>query len=909
MKGLKILRNGKILAVIFGIIFATLILNIALADVSVSSIITDKQNYSAGNVVEIKFNVTIINETGYCVLDSINFSITDGNSLSCFLPKDVGNYPNYDCNGHNINITVTQDFYNCLQYGGNNVYHYILFWQIPNNWNPGGYNINVSVSSGGEIANNTATIIDVCPPDVGVYKFGYVKINMTSHGANIVYYIYYYNKGMRQAENVTIVDYIPEGAEYVGNSLNGTYNAGTQSVTWNIGNLSLMSFWGNYDQSWGHIKLELFKPFPIFNTICNKVSINTSTKETNYKNNDYEECFNFTPIDPNYKSAAPSVVKIGEYINYMIGYENVGNGSATGVKIIDADLDNFLDETTLQIDNEGIYNNATRTITWTINKTIDPSESGFVSFRAKTKETICAANNITIKNNATIEFYVDATKASSETTNATVTYVGCRNDDDCKCGSLGNYGRCNISSSRCYLPELVTPSGGGCAICEPQPFHPINITNVTTTYQISTNISNITTPEKHCFNVECTTNIHHDKKLTTSSTKDVPGTVNITLTLHNSSNITVHTNANGEICYDFGCGIYTITIPKGVCGEECSKTITTTYGKLYITPSDLTKAKINETLTYILKDDSGNVVKNANVTIVLPDGNLVRTSDNDGKVTFNVGEKEGSYKVTVQKECYENDTLTGTIVMPKLTLICDSQVNLNATLCCYVKDEAGNAVEGANVKLTMPGGKEINLISDANGKECTNETKITGDVTATASKEGYKDSNIATSKIIKSGIICQKECNCGCIEGTTQCKKCPDCNIFGLPCWMLLLLLLLIAVLLLLLLRKNKIYADEESIDKATEEGQLKNISNKYRKIYVSRKSYDKIQRIDIGDKIKNKFVFVDLDKKGENYLKKCGDEHVARAKQLDVDILTANDETAKKAEENNVKVKRYEKI
>jgi len=105
MKGLKILRNGKILAVIFGIIFATLILNIALADVSVSSIITDKQNYTAGDVVEIKFNITIINETGYCELDSINFSTRNGNSLycnslSCFLPKYVGNYPNYDCNGH-----------------------------------------------------------------------------------------------------------------------------------------------------------------------------------------------------------------------------------------------------------------------------------------------------------------------------------------------------------------------------------------------------------------------------------------------------------------------------------------------------------------------------------------------------------------------------------------------------------------------------------------------------------------------------------------------------------------------------------------------------------------------------------------------------------------------------------------
>ncbi|CEG13995.1 hypothetical protein MSIBF_A850010 [groundwater metagenome] len=461
-----------------------------------------------------------------------------------------------------------------------------------------------------------------------------------------------------------------------------------------------------------------------------------------------------------------------------------------------------------------------------------------------------------------------------------------------------------------YVGTVIsTGSVGSCTTCVPQQYQGIPVGEITTTQQISTAIPDTTTPGSHCFKTECTTNTYQDGKLTVSITKNVSSAANIILTLPNGNNVNVHTNANGEICYQFGCGIYTTTIPKEVCGEEYSKTITSTYGKLYITPSDLTKAKVNETLTYFIKDDGGNAIKNANVNIILSDGNLVKASDYNGKVTFNVGEKEGSYTLTAQKDCYENDTLTITIGMPKLAITCGSQVNINETLCCYVKDQDGNNVEGANVKLTMPGGKEIQLISDANGKVCTNETQIKGDVTAAASKKGYKDSDIATSKIITEEIIYPKECKCGCEEGTATCKTCPECNIFGLPCWILLLLLLLIALLLFLLLRKKKIYADEESVNKAIKEGQLENISNKYSKIYISRKVYDNIQGMDVENKVKNKFEFADLNEKGENYLKECGNEHVARAKQLEVDILTSNDGTAKKAEENKVKVKKYEEI
>ncbi|PKP59426.1 MAG: hypothetical protein CVT88_05535, partial [Candidatus Altiarchaeales archaeon HGW-Altiarchaeales-1] len=156
-KSIKILRNGKNLGVIFGLIFAILILNIALADVSVSSIITDNQTYNAGDVVKIEFNVTVVDQSGACALDSVNFSITDGNSLSCSLPILVPYNGPHNCSGYNINVTLTQKYDNCNQYGGNSTYYYVIFWQIPNNWNAGKYNIKASTSAGGKIANNTAS--------------------------------------------------------------------------------------------------------------------------------------------------------------------------------------------------------------------------------------------------------------------------------------------------------------------------------------------------------------------------------------------------------------------------------------------------------------------------------------------------------------------------------------------------------------------------------------------------------------------------------------------------------------------------------------------------------------------------------------------------------------------------------
>ncbi|PKP58270.1 MAG: hypothetical protein CVT88_07620 [Candidatus Altiarchaeales archaeon HGW-Altiarchaeales-1] len=281
--------------------------------------------------------------------------------------------------------------------------------------------------------------------DVGIYKyaFGCQNVSTPNVGRNITYYIYYYNRGAFPASNVTIIDYLPHNVEYKENSANGTYNNTTHTVTWYIGDLMPVDSWRNDVSTWRLITLTVFVNMPANNTICNNISIMTSTLETDYANNNYTECFDANaPFDPNIKYG-PKTVKIGEYLNYLILYYNEGNSSTTDVWVIDEYLDDYLNEITLQIDNNGTYNASNRKITWKLNKTLMPGETGSIAFRVKVREDAPAGAQI--KNNATIIFWANVFNFSNST-NTIITTIGCRSDSDCS----QPYGKCNKSSLMCY---------------------------------------------------------------------------------------------------------------------------------------------------------------------------------------------------------------------------------------------------------------------------------------------------------------------------------------------------------------------------------------------------------------------------------------------------------------------------
>jgi uncharacterized repeat protein (TIGR01451 family) len=112
--------------------------------------------------------------------------------------------------------------------------------------------------------------------------------------------------------------------------------------------------------------------------------------------------------DPNRKESDPRTnlfgygyTQAGQTITYTIHYENIGNGDAHNVSILDP-LHPRLDETTLIINNAGIYDPATRVIVWHDPLTLPPQVPRSVSFSAKVRAD--AQPGTRVRNRATVVF-------------------------------------------------------------------------------------------------------------------------------------------------------------------------------------------------------------------------------------------------------------------------------------------------------------------------------------------------------------------------------------------------------------------------------------------------------------------------------------------------------------------------
>ena len=93
------------------------------------------------------------------------------------------------------------------------------------------------------------------------------------------------------------------------------------------------------------------------------------------------------PSDPNFKEADPAVnaagygyTEAGRVMTYTLHYENIGDGDAHDVSVIDA-LPPDLDASSLFVDNGGTYNAASRVITWR-DAIVTPHQPRSVRFRA-----------------------------------------------------------------------------------------------------------------------------------------------------------------------------------------------------------------------------------------------------------------------------------------------------------------------------------------------------------------------------------------------------------------------------------------------------------------------------------------------------------------------------------------------
>lgn len=114
-----------------------------------------------------------------------------------------------------------------------------------------------------------------------------------------------------------------------------------------------------------------------------------------------------TPIDPNFKAATPAANALGfgttaagETIAYTITYENVGGVAAHDVIVLDV-LSAELDDATIMVDDGGLYDPATRTLSW-IDPVLPPHEPHTVHYEVAVRDD--APVGTRVQNTATIVF-------------------------------------------------------------------------------------------------------------------------------------------------------------------------------------------------------------------------------------------------------------------------------------------------------------------------------------------------------------------------------------------------------------------------------------------------------------------------------------------------------------------------
>ncbi|WP_010248686.1 S-layer homology domain-containing protein [Acetivibrio cellulolyticus] len=226
--------------------------------------------------------------------------------------------------------------------------------------------------------------------------------------------IQYSNTGDYYAENVKILLNVPAGVEFLAASPGGSFSSSARTVTWEIGKVDKNTF----------------------NYLYINVRFLSTAKFTALLYNDTQFCCKaewtvsqvLYPHDPNAKYGPSGPYTPGEKLNYKVEFENEGQGEAFGVFFTDT-LDKDLDDTTLvigpvystkdntQIAPKGIYDPATRTITWFAGD-VKSKEGGYAEYSIKVNSG--AKEGTEILNFATVYFPY----ANEETrTNPIIGYV------------------------------------------------------------------------------------------------------------------------------------------------------------------------------------------------------------------------------------------------------------------------------------------------------------------------------------------------------------------------------------------------------------------------------------------------------------------------------------------------------
>ena len=215
-------------------------------------------------------------------------------------------------------------------------------------------------------------------------------------GDTLTYAIDYENYGYGAADNVKVVDKLPDSVSYVSATNGGVFDSATRTVTWNAGTLNI----GQKGQVAVTVKLD-----PVFEagttTLTNEATISTTTPgELDPSDNKATDTTNvFAKAELSIaKKAAPEPVDAGADLTYTVDWTVDGNAYSHGVKIVDTLPAGV---TFVSATNGGVHDAGV--VTWTLGD-VTPVDTGNYKVVVKVDSPqyngVKLTNNVVISNNA-----------------------------------------------------------------------------------------------------------------------------------------------------------------------------------------------------------------------------------------------------------------------------------------------------------------------------------------------------------------------------------------------------------------------------------------------------------------------------------------------------------------------------
>ena len=196
-------------------------------------------------------------------------------------------------------------------------------------------NVTNSLTVGNKTSKINVTVPEITPDKT-------VDNENPNFGDNVTYTIVVSNDGIADAKNVVVEDVLAEGLKFIEANYNGVYDEATRTVTW-IVDINAKN----------HVDLTVKVNVEDYGVLNNNVTIGNKTSSVN---------ITVPEINPN-KTASIDNPNFGDEITYTVNVTNAGKVNANNVVVHDV-LGEGLE---LISADGGVYDDKTRTITWTVN--------------------------------------------------------------------------------------------------------------------------------------------------------------------------------------------------------------------------------------------------------------------------------------------------------------------------------------------------------------------------------------------------------------------------------------------------------------------------------------------------------------------------------------------------------------